>query len=178
MVGPALIEFATDRDARRGFDLAARVAVDEDVQLHARLERVLLVPLARQELGLLEGDVLLELHDLRLALGLDLVGHSELWVVLHRAGGRAGLFGVLEHPHRVEADLLDEFEELLVICLRLAREAGDERRADRDAGHAVAELVHEFELLLGVDMAAHEFEHALARVLEGDVDVGQHVPVL
>ncbi len=58
-----------------------------------------------------------------------------------------------------------------MIFFGLAGEAGDEGRADGDAGDALAQLEHQLALVRRRDIPAHRRQHAVRGVLERDVDV-------
>ncbi len=161
-------------DAARDVDVG-RGLVDEHIEAHAGVLRVGGVELFREERGLLERDLALQRHDLVLAPRFDLGGDREIRIVLHRAGDGAFLVRVLEHAQHVEACLVDELEEALVVFLGLAREAGDEGRADGHPRDALAQAFDEVALVLRADIAAHGAQHVVARVLERDIDVLEDV---
>ncbi len=152
----------TDAGRRASGDLACRRSVDEHIELASLLGHIRAV---------LEGNALLELHQLGLAPGLDLVGHVQLRVEIHRARGRALLTRVLEDAHRIELRLLNELEQLLVVIFRLAREPGDERGAQGEARDALAQPLHEVALVRCRHIAPHRRQHAVAGVLQRHVDV-------
>ena len=132
--------------------------VYQQVELVPRVCGVVCVECAGEEVRLFEGELLLELHDLALAAGFDFVGDVQICVGVHTRGGGAGLGGVFEYAEGFEGVLVDEVEELVVVVFGFAGESRDQRGADRDAGHAVAEFVEEIGLVRSGDIAAHFFE--------------------
>ncbi len=96
-------------------------------------------------------------------------------VLVYLAGhlGRLGavLLGVGEDRAVVELGLLDEADELVELLGRLAGEAHERRRAQRDAGHLAAQAGDHLEELLRVARAVHVLEDLGVAVLKRDVDV-------
>ena len=101
------------------------------------------------------------------ALLHDLLRH----LVRHVVGRRALLARIREDADLVEAHLLDEVAQRVVLGIRLAREADDERRADRHAGDALAQLLDQRAHLLLCVGAAHAAQHGVVRMLQRQVDV-------
>ncbi len=123
------------------------------------------------DLGLeaLGGDVFLEVHQARTALLAHLVRHRARQLVGRRTLDRR----IGEGADAVELGLFEEVQQQLEVFLGLAREAGDEGRADGELGADAAPLAHALEHVLGVGRALHGLEDARAGVLEGHVQVGQ-----
>lgn len=75
----------------------------------------------------------------------------------------------------IEADSFREIEELLELSLGFAREACDERRTQDDVGHGGPQLPHERHHLFDVVRALHAAKGGFRAVLEGHVEVVEHV---
>ena len=90
-------------------------------------------------------------------------------VEFHGAG--AFFLGVLENPGALEAEFMDEIEQLLEILFRLAGETYDERSTDAEAGDARAHPAQEIADVIAGSHAFHGGEHAVGNVLERDIDV-------
>ena len=82
-----------------------------------------------------------------------------------------------EAADAVELRCLEEGEQLVELALGLAREADDERAADRRGpGRAARHASMRAQRALGVRRALHELQDARARVLERHVEIGQEPP--
>ena len=135
-------------------------AVDDDA--HA---------LANVSLGRRKAKLLRKVDEALRALEFDLVGH----LVGHGSGPRALLGRVGKHGAVVELLVLKEVEQLLRLLIRLAGKASHGRRAKHHAGNLLAQVRKEGGELLRRPLAAHALEHGSRAVLDGDVDVGQHL---
>ena len=71
----------------------------------------------------------------------------------------------------VEAVVVDEAAQLVDVRIRLAGESDDERRAERDAGHAGANAGEQLVVFLTRPGPLHPLEHGIRRVLERQIDV-------
>mmetsp|Transcript_19655 Transcript_19655/g.63859 ORF Transcript_19655/g.63859 Transcript_19655/m.63859 type:complete len:256 (-) Transcript_19655:867-1634(-) len=124
--------------------------------------------LDRSDAGLGVGgdDVLAEADEL-VAARLARLG---LHLKLHLARGRAFLFAVRKHAHTLKFEILAKVDEVAVLLVRLAREAGDEGGAQSEPRDAVAELVEQSHRMLLV-RAVHPQQSHVVHVLERNVDV-------
>src|SRR5258705_2078245 len=73
--------------------------------------------------------------------------------------------------HDVEADLVQQVQRVLELRLRLAAEADDHIRRERDAGPPRAQPVDQPAVLRQRVATAHPLEHAIVAVLHGNVDM-------
>ncbi len=97
-------------------------------------------------------------------------GHVvEVAVELHGAG--ALFLGVLENPGALEAEFLDEIQQLLEVLLRLAGETYDERSTNAEAGDARAHAAQQVADVIAGGHALHGGQHPIGNVLERDIDV-------
>src|SRR5271165_2064203 len=117
-------------------------------------------------------DRLLAQHEPLVAHSLYFVRHGlEAEIVGLRALDRL----VLEGADAVEPGFVQPVEQQLEILLRLAGKADDEGRADRDVRANCAPRLDALEGFLLIARAAHRLQHPRRRVLEGHVDIGQHI---
>ena len=61
------------------------------------------------------------------------------------------------------------------LVVGLGREADHGRRANHDAGNALAKVTEQILELLARTGAAHSLKDARVAVLHGDIDIGQHL---
>ena len=94
------------------------------------------------------------------------------------AGRGAGLGGIFKDAEAIKLEVFDEVDEFLVLGGGFAGETGDEGGTERDAGDPVAEFLEKGFSLLAGDFAAHGEEDFIVDVLEGHVDVLDHVAAL
>ena len=80
-----------------------------------------------------------------------------------------------EAADAVELRFVEEGQQFLEFGVGLAREAGDESRADRDVGADRAPGADARQRVLGVGRALHKLENPRARMLERDVEVRQQL---
>src|SRR5690606_17297030 len=114
-------------------------------------------------------DFLLGGHEAMPAFLLDFLRHGARQVI----GGSAVDGLVLEAADAVEPRFLEPFEKQLEILFRLAREADDKRGADGEVRADIAPAPDALQRLLLRSRPAHGAQHLRARVLEGNVEVGQ-----
>ena len=112
-------------------------------------------------------DVHLRIHDELGAVVLDLL------VDLVGQLGRRGvlLLRVGEAAEALKLHLLDELGKLGEVRFGLAREAGDQRRAQRDARDLLPDLPHQRREARTVAAAVHRLQNPARRVLQRQVDV-------
>src|SRR6266850_2426818 len=82
---------------------------------------------------------------------------------------------VCKAPYPVELSFLKESEQFAELRFGLSRETGDESRADGDFRASLAPGANALQHLLGARGALHELEDAMARMLEGHVEVWQQL---
>src|SRR5690606_7002440 len=114
-------------------------------------------------------DFLLGGHEAMPAFLLDLLRHGAGQVV----GGSAVDGLVLEAADAIEPRFLEPFEKQLEILFRLAREADDKRGADGEVRAYFAPTPDALQSLFLRGWPAHRTQHLRARVLEGNVEIGQ-----
>src|SRR5881409_2469365 len=107
------------------------------------------------------------LHD-----GGALGGHLRVDLVGKVRRRRPAFGRVREHAKAVEARLVEEAEQVVEGGGRLAGEADEHRRAQRDVGERVAELADDVEHAPRSDRAPHGAQHAVVAVLHRHVHVG------
>src|SRR5262245_14523241 len=122
---------------------------------------------AREQLG---ADGLLALHEPRITLGLNLLGH----MTLERVGGGAIDILVFEAADAGEPRLVEPMEQKLEILLGLSGEADDESGTDGEIGTDVAPERDALQGLLLMRRPVHGLQHLGARVLERNVEIGKH----
>ena len=123
----------------------------------------------------LGGNLLLYAHQFVQALLFHCLGY----IVLVMVGGvGALLFGVCERSHAVEALLLYPGFECLKILFCLSRVSDHQCGAECYARHLAAYAVEQCVLFGSGYMPAHEAEHAVGAVLQGDVEVLADVRML
>ena len=81
----------------------------------------------------------------------------------------------LKQPTRSSFASVEPVEQHLEILLGLAGEADDEGRADGEVRADLAPAADAVERLLLVGRPAHRLQHGRGGVLEGDVEIGQHL---
>ena len=106
-----------------------------------------------------------------LAASAICVADAQRRIIMHRARRRARLLRVAKDSHRVELRALDECDEFFMIGLGLAGVSCDEGRADCHPRNSFSQFLHDVLLMFSRHIAPHEREHAIARVLQGHVDV-------
>mmetsp|Transcript_26280 Transcript_26280/g.62263 ORF Transcript_26280/g.62263 Transcript_26280/m.62263 type:complete len:457 (+) Transcript_26280:435-1805(+) len=117
--------------------------------------------------------------------GGHLLGHgheARTPLLAHRVGQRAGeVVGARAFDRRVgkttgtvDLGLLHEVQQDLKFRLRLARETGDEGRADHQLRAGLAPAQDALHVLLAVGRALHALEHVGVGMLEGHIQIGQH----
>ena len=82
---------------------------------------------------------------------------------------------VLEYAHTIELGLFEEGEELGEVFFGLPGEADNESRADDEFRNARAHACNQVADIGTIGLALHRAEHLVGDVLEGDVDVADHV---
>src|SRR5881409_613655 len=107
------------------------------------------------------------LHD-----GGALGGHLRVDLVGKVRRRRPAFGRVREHAKAVEARLVEEAEQVVEGGGRLAGEADEHRRAQRDVGERVADLADDVEHAPRSDRAPHGAQHAVVAVLHRHVHVG------
>ena len=118
--------------------------------------------------------MLLCFHESIAPLHLDRFGQ----VIGKPLGGRAGLQRIREDADALKLLGPGERQQLLELRIALAREADDERGAQRQPRDARAQIAEQFFRLSTVHLALHAAQHAIVDVLQRQVQVGHDLPRL
>ena len=132
-----------------------------------------LLPRADLALQPLRRDRLLVLHEAMPALLLHFTGNGRGKIVRRRARDRL----VFETADAVERGFVQPFEQKLEILVGLARKSDNEGRADREIRTDLAPARDPLQRFFLRGRPAHALEHVRARMLERDVEIGQHLAV-
>src|SRR5436309_15078864 len=118
-------------------------------------------------LVLVDLDLTLPRHQYLQPPGFFLIGDR----ILELQSGSIRPWRVLESEHAVVADLLEQVQGLLEVCLGLAGEAHDHVRGNADFPRGGFHPADTFEILLARVEPLHRIEHAIRSALHRQVDV-------
>jgi hypothetical protein len=135
-------------------------SIDEDVEGRADFSGISV-----------KDDFLLGDHDFFEAGLFDQVGY----LVPHSPGWGIGFEGIGEHPESVETEVADKREQFLMLGVGFAGKTGDEGRANGYAGDSGANSFQQSFRLSSGNATVHGSQNAIVDVLEGDIDVLDHL---
>ena len=106
--------------------------------------------------------------------------HPQLGVelVFPLAGRSVLLLRIGKAAQPLKAHGAHKLAQLLKVLLSLAGETGNQGGAQHHARHLVADFLHQRAQRVKVSLAVHLFEHPAAGVLQGQVDVFDHLRLL